>query len=415
MSGFSVTLISLFPDFFTSPLKTGLLGKTVAAGRAEVKTIDPRQFTQDVHRTVDDSPYGGGAGMVMKPEPMAAAIKEARAGHAGPVVLMCPQGRPLQQRDFGRWSGGPGLTLIAGRYEGYDERIRSLVDDEISLGDFVLTGGEYAALSIVDGVLRLLPGTLGNSNSSVEDSFSHGLLEHPQYTRPLEFAGQKVPEILTSGHHAKVEQWRHAQCLERTFQRRPDLLSELALPIADRRILAELERPAPIQLLFAPEERPSAQTLRRYGQLALAYQVDRAWLSCPQLSSEEEFRALIEAQVPLGQLGWPGPKRRDRPRNKQSSLSELLSFWGEPGSPPDPQLKWVGTSTRPSEKAGLGPAELREHYLEGQGLGLVVGRAADHFSWLKEKALNLRARTEKNALDSLTVMALSLDRLLCEG
>ena len=234
----NIDLVTLFAEFFETPLATGLVGKAIAAGRASVRTIDPRQFTQDRHRTVDDTPYGGGGGMVMKPEPVVAAIREARSRGSGPVVLMSPQGRPLVQRDFARWASVDHLVLVAGRYEGYDERIRAYVDDEVSLGDFVLTGGEYAALTIVDGVIRLRPGTLGNKDCPEQDSFADGLLEYPHYTRPLSFEGNAVPEVLQSGHHQRVSAWRNAQALLRTRIRRPDLLKRRGLSPAEADALA---------------------------------------------------------------------------------------------------------------------------------------------------------------------------------
>ncbi len=247
-----IDVITLFEDFFTSPLATGLVGKAIASGAAEVRFVDPRTFTSDVHRTVDDAPYGGGAGMVMKVEPLVAAIREARSRGPGPVVMLSPQGRPATQADFARWAANDHLALIAGRYEGFDERVRAYVDEEISVGDFVLTGGEYGALTIVDGVVRLLPGTLGNADSSQHDSFAAGLLEHPQYTRPMVFEGAEVPEVLGSGHHARVEAWRHEQALRRTRARRPDLIAARGLTGAERRLV----RGAPpdyVEDPFAPE------------------------------------------------------------------------------------------------------------------------------------------------------------------
>lgn len=229
-----IWLITLFPEFFASPLVTGLLGRAVRQEKLQVSYIDPRNFTFDRHRTVDDSPYGGGAGMVLKPEPVVRAIEAAR-GEGAKVVLLSPQGRLLKQAELQNLTQQPKLAFVCGRYEGFDERIRSFVDDEISAGDYVLTGGEYAALSIVDGIARLLPGVLGNEASSCADSFSDGLLEYPQYTRPAEFRGMEVPAILLEGHHERVETWRRSMQLSRTAERRPDLLPQAASPVPTKR------------------------------------------------------------------------------------------------------------------------------------------------------------------------------------
>lgn len=222
-------LVTLFPGFFDSIFATGLLGTAIRSGQIGVRFHDPRDDTADRHRTVDDTPYGGGAGMVMKADVMARAIARARqAAGASPVVLLTPQGAPLSHARIRTWAEGSGLVLVSGRYEGFDERIRAYVDAEVSLGDFVLTGGEYAAAAIVDAVSRLRPGTLGNAASSAEDSHATGRLEHPHYTRPLSFDGRSVPEVLRSGHHAKVAVWRERMSLERTFVRRPELIRDAA-------------------------------------------------------------------------------------------------------------------------------------------------------------------------------------------
>jgi tRNA (guanine37-N1)-methyltransferase len=220
----SVEVLTLFPRMVQAPLEESILGKARAAGLVRVTVTDIRDFAEGKHRVTDDVPYGGGAGMVMKPEPLVAAIEAAkqRAPDAR-VVLMSPQGRPLTQRVAQELSGE--LILVCGRYEGVDERVMEWIDDEISLGDFVLTGGELAALAIIDVKARLVPGVLGNSDSAVHETFGgEGLLEGPQYTRPPDFRGRKVPDILLSGDHAKIAAWRRQQSLERTKARRPDLL-----------------------------------------------------------------------------------------------------------------------------------------------------------------------------------------------
>jgi tRNA (guanine37-N1)-methyltransferase len=233
-------LVTLFPDLFESFLKTGLLGKAVTAGRIAIAFQNPRDFTEDRHRSVDDTPYGGGSGMVLSPGPMVAALEALDTSEGAPVhrVLLTPQGRPFRQRDAVRFASYPHLALVCGRYEGVDERVRSFVHDEVSLGDFVILGGEVAAMAVVEATSRLVPGVLGNADSAVDESHSQGLLEYPQYTRPPEFRGMTVPDILLSGNHGEIARWRRSQALLRTFERRPDLLSELALDEGDLALLA---------------------------------------------------------------------------------------------------------------------------------------------------------------------------------
>ncbi|HXI09373.1 MAG TPA: tRNA (guanosine(37)-N1)-methyltransferase TrmD [Thermodesulfobacteriota bacterium] len=237
-------ILTLFPEFFTSPLEQSLLGKAIAKGVLTVSTRNLRDFTTDKHRTTDDSPYGGGHGMVMKVEPVVAAIEALRAeGPAGRVILTTPQGVPLTQSLARELSGEERLIIVCGRYEGVDERIRAFVDTEISLGDFVLTGGEVAALALVDSVGRLVPGVLGEPGSVEHDSFSDGLLEYPQYTRPEDFRGLKVPEVLLSGNHAEIERWRRTESLERTAERRPDLIEKAGLTEAEKRLVKKISGP----------------------------------------------------------------------------------------------------------------------------------------------------------------------------
>jgi tRNA (guanine37-N1)-methyltransferase len=218
------TVVTLFPDMFAAPLAAGVVGKAIAAGLIEVAAVNPRDFTSDRHRTVDDTPYGGGPGMVMKPEPLVAAIEQAGAGGAH-RILLSPAGRPLDQARVRELAALPELVIVCGRYEGVDERVAELaIDEELSLGDFVLSGGEPAALALIDAVARHVPGVLGEATSTDEESFEGGLLEYPQYTRPAEFRGMKVPEVLLSGNHQEIARWRDAQSLQRTQERRQDLL-----------------------------------------------------------------------------------------------------------------------------------------------------------------------------------------------
>ncbi|MEO0353024.1 MAG: tRNA (guanosine(37)-N1)-methyltransferase TrmD [Cyanobacteria bacterium P01_A01_bin.15] len=217
-------LISLFPDFFTSPLQSGLIGKALQRDIAQVHITNPRDFTTDRHHKVDDEPYGGGVGMVMKIAPIVAALESLPQRPCREVVLMTPQGEPMDQSLFWQWSTGlDQLVIICGHYEGVDERILNVVTREVSLGDFVLTCGEIPALALLNGVIRLLPGTVAKRDSLHYDSFESGLLDYPHYTRPAEFREWSVPDVLRSGNHAAIAHWRQQQQIERTRERRRDL------------------------------------------------------------------------------------------------------------------------------------------------------------------------------------------------
>ncbi len=221
-----IDVLTLFPEFFASPMAASLLGKALKSERVAVHCTNFRDYTTDKHRTVDDVPYGGGVGMVLKPEPLFAAVEALPSLPPREIILLTPQGEPLKQEHFQEFSQLQQLVLICGHYEGVDERVREhLVTREISLGDFVLTGGEIPALALIDGVIRLLPGTVGKAKSLVEESFEGGLLEYPHYTRPPEFRGWQVPEVLRSGNHKAIAQWRKEQRQTRTQARRPDLLA----------------------------------------------------------------------------------------------------------------------------------------------------------------------------------------------
>ena len=233
-----IDVVTLFPELFDLPLRTSVIGRAVERGLLEFATHDLRDHGLGPHRSVDDYPYGGGAGMVLRPEPLAAAITPLREDGAH-VVLLDPAGERLTDALARELAGLPHLALVCGRYEGIDERGRALADREVSIGDYVLTGGELPALVLVDAVTRLLPGVI-EDESSAGDSFAAGLLEHPQYTRPEVFEGQAVPAVLRSGHHGEVERWRRRESLRRTLQRRPDLLESAPLTESDRRILDEL-------------------------------------------------------------------------------------------------------------------------------------------------------------------------------
>jgi len=227
MSGpLKIDVVTIFPGMLDGFLGESILKRAIQAGRIDVKCVNPRDFTTDVHRTTDDRPYGGGPGMVMKPEPIFDAVDSVKTEGAR-VILLCPQGRLFDQAAAARLAGEKHLILICGHYEGVDERVREgLVTDELSIGDYVLTNGALAAVVVIDAVARLVPGVLGHAESAGDESFSAGLLEYPQYTRPPEYRGMAVPEILKSGNHEAIEKWRREQARERTRQRRPDLLDE---------------------------------------------------------------------------------------------------------------------------------------------------------------------------------------------
>ena len=238
-------VVSLFPEIFDSLLATSLIGKAREAGRIEVDFVDPRDHAPDKHRTVDDTPYGGGEGMVLKPEPFVDALEavapRSEAEQGSHRVLLCPQGQPLTQRHLRRYAELGDVTLVCGRYEGFDERIRHFVDEEVSLGDFVLNGGEVAAMAIVDGVSRLVPGVIGNAASLDSESHGEGLLEYPQYTRPPSFRDLEVPEVLRSGDHGRIEAWRRQQMLLRTRSKRADLWRDFRGDARDRKLLMEAQ------------------------------------------------------------------------------------------------------------------------------------------------------------------------------
>jgi len=233
-------ILTLFPDMLLGPLQESILGKAVARGLVEINIVNIRDYATDKHQTTDDRPYGGGSGMVMKPEPLVRAIRQRRTtGPPARAILLSPQGRTFTQALARELQAEGRLILICGRYEGVDERVRAYVDDEISIGDYVLTGGELAALVVVDAVSRLIPGVLGNEGATEEESFTGFLLEYPQYTRPVEFEGKRAPQILLSGNHGAIKRWRRQQALLRTWKRRPDLLDWATLSHEDRQLLLE--------------------------------------------------------------------------------------------------------------------------------------------------------------------------------
>jgi tRNA (guanine37-N1)-methyltransferase len=235
--------ITLFPQMFAAVTESGITRRAREEGRWRLETWNPRDFTTDNHRTVDDRPYGGGPGMVMMAEPLEKAIRAAKAAAEGEarVIYLSPQGRALDHRKVMELKDAKRLVLLCGRYEAVDERlVRREVDEELSIGDYVLSGGELAAMVLIDGIVRQLPGVLNDGESAVQDSFVNGLLDCPHYTRPEVYAGEKVPDMLLSGHHAQIERWRLKQSLARTLERRPELLARRELTKQEQKLLAEI-------------------------------------------------------------------------------------------------------------------------------------------------------------------------------
>ena len=235
-------IVTIFPEMFPAPLGAGIVGRAQEAGLAAVHVHDLRDFAHDRRRTTDDSPFGGGPGMVMRPEPLYEAVESLQLPEGSPVVALTPQGAPFRQADAERLAAEPVVTLLCGRYDGVDERVvAGLATERLSIGDYVLTGGELAAMVVVDAVVRLLPGALGHAEEAIaDDSFTSGLLQYPQYTRPANYRGMSVPEVLLSGDHAAIDRWRRNQALRRTLELRPDLLAQATLSDEDRKELRRL-------------------------------------------------------------------------------------------------------------------------------------------------------------------------------
>lgn len=415
-------VVTLFPEFFAAPLATGLVGRAFEAGRAELGFVDPRDFTTDRHRTVDDTPYGGGAGMVMKCDPLVSAIEQAKGRGGGRVLMMSPQGAPLTQARLQGWAKQEHLVLVAGRYEGFDERIRELVDEEVSLGDYVLTGGEYAALVIIDGVVRLRPGTLGNQESSETDSFEQGLLEHPHYTRPATFRDEGVPSVLTSGDHGRIATWRRQQALERTRARRPDLLAAVGLDAKDRQWLWSRPPKGPRPVLAVACD-PDPEALADLATLAEAYALDAVWVVPEPGDPAALEAALATAPIRRAPLPLPPPKRRrDTPPPVEVDPRARLRVgtgWAELFAA-EPRA-WVALGPVSAPGATVAPAQLRGPAPEGGRWGLAVGGAelVSLKGALSEGLIGalppLRSGTRGVALGPIARCAVALDRVLGEG
>ena len=236
-------VVTLFPEMFAAVTASGIPRKALEAGLWRLATWNPRDFTTDNYRTIDDRPYGGGPGMVMLAEPLEKALDAAQAAGGGKVIFLSPQGRKLDHEKVMELAGRQAVTLLCGRYEGVDERlVRRRVDEELSLGDFVLSGGELAAMAVIDAVVRQLPGALGDGQSAAEESFAAGLLDCPQYTRPEVYAGEGIPEVLLSGHHEQIRRWRRKQALGRTWLRRPEMIEARQLNAEESKLLEEFKR-----------------------------------------------------------------------------------------------------------------------------------------------------------------------------
>jgi tRNA (guanine37-N1)-methyltransferase len=247
------TIVTLFPAMFESPLNHSILKKAQEKGLISIVLVNPRDYTTDRHRITDDYPYGGGQGMVMKPEPLVAAIEDVKIRMPrAKVILLSPQGRVFNQASAAELAKEEELVLICGRYEGVDERVKDFIDDEVSIGDYTISGGEPAAIVVIDAVSRLVPGVLGNAKSAGDESFSNGLLEYPQYTRPEEFRGAKVPEALLSGDHERIRQWRRQMSLQQTQKRRPDLIARVDLSPKEKELICNQRAPVYVALLHYP-------------------------------------------------------------------------------------------------------------------------------------------------------------------
>lgn len=429
-----IDVVTLFPELFGSVLSSGLLGKALEDRRAVIDFVDPRSFTHDKHRTVDDAPYGGGAGMVMKPEPLVEAIEAAQSrGEGGTVVLLTPQGRRLEQQDLARWSKNSHLVLVAGRYEGFDERVRSFVHEEISIGDFVLTGGEYAALVIIDGVVRLLPGTLGNEASVQGDSFSAGLLEHAQYTRPREFRGQEVPELLRSGDHASVERARRQEALARTRLRRPDLLEELGLDAADRGALIAAPSALPkLAVVLDHHEQPlTPGALELCARAVAAYDVAALCIASPEPDVLAASLAGLAVHVPPPAVLPRGERPSHKALRRRAAAETLRAeAWARavgrirPVASAAEAITALRTALGPAVVAGasasgsaaaVGPRALVRRAQEAQqAVVLVLGEAASSGA-VEVQLPALRAGSTLNRLGAAGALVAYLDRLIGEG
>jgi len=418
------TVITIFPEMFASPLSHSILKRAQEKGMISVRTVDLRDYAADRHRVTDDSPYGGGQGMVMKPEPLIAAIEDSKTKLKNPrVILLTPQGRALNQEEAGKLAQQKDLVLICGRYEGVDERVKSFVDDELSIGDYTLSGGEIAAMVLIDTVTRLIPGVLGNEKSPQEESFSDGLLEYPQYTRPEEIRGTKVPEVLLSGDHERIKNWRREMSLKLTRERRPDLYHKAPLTPEERKSPGAYSLRLSIGLLHYPVYDKNGQVvttavtnmdIHDIARSARTYGVKRFYV-VTAVKALQKLALKIIAHWEEGYGSQYNHTRKEalaRVRLKDTLDDVILDLEREYGG--KPQL--VMTSARPGGKR-TSFTELREMLIRdagpfllllGTGWGLIdtVLAQADY---LLEP---IDGGTDYNHLSVRSAAAVILDRLL---
>ncbi|MBI2989416.1 MAG: tRNA (guanosine(37)-N1)-methyltransferase TrmD [Deltaproteobacteria bacterium] len=418
------TVITIFPEMFASPLAHSILKKAQEKGLISVRLVDLRDYATDRHRTTDDSPYGGGQGMVMKPAPLIAAIEDARKKGKNPrVILLTPQGKALNQQEADKLSQEKEIVLICGRYEGVDERVKGFVDEELSMGDYTLSGGEPAAVVVIDTVTRLIPGVLGNVKSSQEESFSAGLLEYPQYTRPEEFRGVKVPEVLLSGDHERIKNWRREMSLKLTRERRPDLFRKAPLTAEERRPLAVGSPRLCMALLHYPVYDKNRQVvttavtnmdIHDIARSARTYGVQRFYVVTP-VKALQKLALKIIAHWQQGYGSQYNQTRKEAlalVRLKDALDEVILDMEREYGSKP----KLVVTSARPGGKR-TSFLELRDMLIKdiqpfllllGTGWGLtetVLGQS----DYLLEP---IDGGTDYNHLSVRAAAAIILDRVL---
>lgn len=424
-------ILTIFPKFFESPFSFGILKKAQERGLIEINVHDIRGFASDRHNTVDDKPYGGGSGMVFKPEPLGDAIEFTKTdGAKSLVILTTPQGERFSDRIARELTEYEQLIIICGRYEGVDERIREIyVDREISVGDYVLSGGEYAASVIIDVVSRLVPGVLGNEASPYDDSFREGLLEYPQYTRPETYKGKAVPEILLSGNHKEIEKWKRGEGVKKTFFRRPDLLDRTSLTVEELKLISRLKRENPppfrvyVALVHYPVYNKDLQIVTTAFTNLDVHDISRACRTYGVkgfflVHPVQEQRALVERVL----WHWTeGPGVSYNPtRNEalsiariKTSLSEVLEgIQKAEGSKP----KIVVTDGRPRENL-TGYSELKERVLAGKEPYLILfgtgwGIAKEAMEKADYALKPIEGTTDYNHLSVRSAAAIILDRLL---
>lgn len=420
------TVITLFPAMFSSPLGHSILKKAQEKGLISVDLVDLRGYAKDRHRVTDDYPYGGGQGMVMKPEPLIAAIEDARKRLQRPrVILLTPQGRAFNQTEAKRLVQETDLVLICGRYEGVDERVKQFVDDELSIGDYTLSGGELAALVVIDTVARLIPGVLGNTISAEEDSFSNGLLEYPQYTRPEEFGGMRVPEVLLSGDHERIKSWRRQMSLKLTHDRRPDLFRKAPLTSGEQRFFADPRSLLYMALLHYPVYDKNGQVvttaitnmdIHDIARSARTYGVKRFYVVTPV----KALQKLAQKILHHWEQGYGSNYNKTRKEAlalvclKDTLDDAIMDVEQHCGS--KPQL--VVTSARPG-RGRTSFSHLRQMLRETKPFMLLLGTG-----WgLTEEVLNrsdyileaIDGGTDYNHLSVRSAAAIILDRLVRQG